>query len=65
MDNPIRHYFVSLTVFTLMLALGVKHSRTGSRRCRTRAGSPISASMARPSPISTGRGRCRTSSKWS
>ena len=26
MDNPILLYFVSLTVFTLMLALGVNHS---------------------------------------
>jgi hypothetical protein len=42
MDKPILHYFVSLTVLTLMLALGVKHRRTGSRRCRTRAVSPIS-----------------------
>ena len=34
---------VSLTAFSLMLALGVNRSRTGSRRCRTRAGLPISA----------------------
>jgi bile acid:Na+ symporter, BASS family len=26
MDNPILHYFVSLTIFTLMFALGVNHS---------------------------------------
>ena len=34
---------VSLTAFSLMLALGVNRSRTGSRRCQTRAGLPISA----------------------